>query len=330
MTDHAANRALIAPLRAAMYDGTGVRNALADVLADDAVVHMCAPFGDITGAAYFDTVFAPLVAAMPDVERRDWIVMAGADDHDADWVGCGGHYVGTFAAPFLGIVPTQRLAHMRFHEYYRIADGKIVEIQAIWDIPELMMQAGVWPMAPSVGREFCVFGPATGDGIQSGPYDGLASKASKTLVVDMLAALTRHPVEPVEAMELPRYWSEKMNWYGPAGIGTARGIDGFRNHHQIPFLNAMPDRGQADGDLTFHLFGDGNYVGVTGWPDMKQTIIHDGWLGIAPAGQRITMRSLDFWRVENGKIRENWVLLDLIDIFAQIGVDVFARMRQMS
>ena len=63
---------------------------------------------------------------------------------------------------------------------------------------------------------------------------------------------------------------------------------------------------------------------------MKQTIIHDGWLGIAPAGQRITMRSLDFWRVENGKIRENWVLLDLINIFAQIGVDVFARMRQMS
>ena len=238
--------------------------------------------------------------------------------------------LGTFTAPFLDIPPTQRLAHMRFHEYYRIADGKIVEIQAIWDIPELMMQAGVWPMAPSVGREFCVFGPATGDGIQSGPYDVLASKASKTLVVDMLAALTRHPVEPVEAMELPRYWSEKMNWYGPAGIGTARGIDGFRNHHQVPFLNAMPDRGQADGGLTFHFFGDGNYVGVTGWPDMKQTIIHDGWLGIAPAGQRITMRSLDFWRVENGKIRENWVLLDLINIFAQIGVDVFARMRQMS
>ena len=330
MTDHAANRALIAPLRAAMYDGTGVRNALADVLADDAVVHMCAPFGDITGAAYFDTVFVPLVAAMPDVERRDWIVMAGGDDLGADWVGCAGHYVGTFTAPFLDIPPTQRLAHMRFHEYYRIADGKIVEIQAIWDIPELMMQAGAWPMAPSVGREFCVFGPATGDGMQSGPYDVQASSASKTLVVDMLAALTRHPVEPVEAMELPRYWSEKMNWYGPAGIGTARGIDGFRKHHQIPFLNAMPDRGQADGDLTFHFFGDGNYVGATGWPDMKQTIIHDGWLGIAPAGQRITMRSLDFWRVENGKIRENWVLLDLINIFAQIGVDVFARMRQMS
>jgi predicted ester cyclase len=41
------------------------------------------------------------------------------------------------------------------------------------------------------------------------------------------------------------------------------------------------------------------------------------------------MRSLDFWRLEDGKIRENWVLLDMIDIYAQLGVDVFARMRQM-
>jgi len=38
------------------------------------------------------------------------------------------------------------------------------------------------------------------------------------------------------------------------------------------------------------------------------------------------MRSLDFWRVENGLIRENWVLVDLLDIYRQIGIDVFARL----
>ena len=320
--------ALIAPLRAAMYDGIGVKSALDDVVADDAIVHMCAPFGDIAGRDFHDQIYAPLVAAMPDVERRDWIVMSGDDDHGNTWVGCGGHYIGTFAAPFLDVPPTQRLAHMRFHEYFRIAGGKIVEIQAIWDIPELMMQTGVWPMSPSTGREFCVSGPATCGGL--GPHNPATGAASKQHVVDMLTALTRHPREPVEAMELPRFWSEKLNWYGPAGIGTARGIDGFRKHHQIPFLNAMPDRGQADDDLTFHFFGEGDYVAVTGWPDMMQTITHDGWLGIAPAGQRVAMRSLDFWRMENGKIRENWVLLDLIDIYAQLGVDVFARMRQLS
>ena len=43
-------------------------------------------------------------------------------------------------------------------------------------------------------------------------------------------------------MELDRYWHPKMNWYGPAGIGSMRRISGFRNWHQIPFLKAMPDR----------------------------------------------------------------------------------------
>ena len=327
MTDHAAHRALIGSLRKAMRDGVGVADTLGGILADDAVVHMCAPFGDMTGGEYFTRVYAPLMAALPDVERRDWIVMAGADDHGNDWVGCGGHYLGSFDAPFLDIPPTGRLVHMRFHEYYRIVDGQIVEIQAIWDIPELMMQAGVWPMVPSLGREFCVPGPASCDGL--GSHDQALSETSKQHIIDMLAALTRHPREPVEAMELPRFWSPQMNWYGPAGIGTARGIQGFREHHQIPFLAAMPDRGQADDDLTFHFFGDGNYAAVTGWPDMVQSITHGGWLGIAPAGQKVSMRSLDFWRLEDGKIRENWVLLDMIDIYAQLGVDVFARMRQM-
>ena len=47
---------------------------------------------------------------------------------------------------------------MRFHEFYRIEDGRIVEMQALWDIPEVMMQAGAWPMVPSLGREFCIPG----------------------------------------------------------------------------------------------------------------------------------------------------------------------------
>jgi hypothetical protein len=51
-------------------------------------------------------------------------------------------------------------------------------------------------------------------------------------------------------------------------------------------------------------------------------------MGIAPADQEITMRSLDFWRCEQGLIRENWVLVDLLDVYQQIGVDVFSRMRE--
>ena len=63
---------------------------------------------------------------------------------------------------------------------------------------------------------------------------------------------------------------------------------------------------------------------------MTATITGDGWMGIAPAGQKITMRSLDFWRCEEGLIRENWGLVDLLDVYTQIGVDVFRRMEEFT
>lgn len=335
MTDrHEANKALLAPLFAAQYDweSGAIRAALDRLAAPDAVFRLAHPFGDMIGPeAFHDHALAPLQAAWPDVERRDWIVMAGEDEHGADWVGCGGHFMGTFAAPFLDIPPTGHLAHMRFHEFYRIADGRIAEYQALWDIPEVMMQAHAWPMAPSLGREFCIPGPASGDGLSRAPRDADQSRASQQLIIDMLDHMKRHPSQGgPEVMEMARFWSERMTWYGPAGIGTGRGIEGFRHWHQIPFLRAMPDRGQYVDEITYHFFGDNTYAAVTGWPDMIQTITHDGWLGIAPPGKKITMKSLDFWRIENGLIRENWVMVDILDVFHQLGVDVFSRLREFN
>ncbi|MCV2870287.1 ester cyclase [Defluviimonas sp. WL0002] len=335
MTDrHTANKALIAPLRAAMYDfdETELRRQLANISAPDAVFRLCHPFGDSVGSdAFFDAAYKGLVEAWPDLERRDYIVMAGEDGDGADWVGCGGYYTGLFLSPWLDIPPTGHQAVMRFHEFFRIADGKVVEFQAIWDIPEVMMQANAWPMVPSLGREWHVPGPATQDGLVPGPHDPERSAATCQHIVDMLNHLTKHPSQGgPEVMEMERFWHPKMNWYGPSGIGTGRGIAGFRHWHQIPFLNGMPDRGQHADETTHHFFGDGDYAAVTGWPNMSQTLSHDGWMGIAPSGKRITMRSLDFWRVENGLIRENWVLVDILDAYRQLGVDVFARLREFN
>lgn len=335
MTDrHTANKDMIAPLRAALFDwdDAAISETLGAICAPDALFRLCHPFGDMVGGAAFKAqALDVLRAAWPDVERRDWIVMAGQDEDGADWVGCGGHFIGTFVAPFLDIPPTGHLTHMRYHEFFRIKDGKIAEYQAIWDIPEVMMQANAWPLAPSLGREFCVPAPASGDGIHRAPRDPDLSQKSCDHIIDMLSHMTRHPAQGgPEVMEMDRFWSDKMNWYGPAGIGTGRGIAGFRNWHQIPFLTAMPDRGGHTEGTTHHFFGDNDYVGVTGWPNMCQTLSHGGWLGIAPSGKRITLRSLDFWRIENGRIRENWVLVDLLDAHRQLGVDVFARLREFN
>ena len=335
MTDqHTLNRRILDPIRQAQYnwDAEQIMAALKVVVADDAVFRLAFPFGDMVGAkAFHDKALAVLKNAWPDVERRDWLVMAGDDEDGAQWVGCGGHFMGTFIEPFLDIPPTGHLVHMRFHEFYRIQEGKIVEYQALWDIPEVMMQAGAWPMVPSLGREFCIPGPSSGDGLIRANRDERLSQSSQKHIIDMLNHMKKHPSQGgPEVMVMPKFWHPRMNWYGPAGIGTGRGIAGFRNWHQIPFLNGMPDRGNREDEITYHFFGDNHYAAVTGWPDMIQSITHDGWLGIPPLGQEITLRSLDFWRIEDGLIRENWVLVDLLDMYDQIGVDVLARMREFN
>ncbi|MEO0683396.1 MAG: ester cyclase [Pseudomonadota bacterium] len=333
MTPDAAKAAL-APLRAAQYDfaEAPVRQALADLVAEDAPMRLSHPLGETTGPlAFYDAAYAPLLAALPDLERRDWIVMAGRTPEGALWTGCGGHYVGTFKSPWLDIPPTGHAVAMRFHEFHRFEDGRVTEVQALWDIPELMLQAGAWPLAPSLGREWLVPGPATQDGLSSAPHDPDRSARTCRHIIDMLEAMKRHPAEGgPEVMEMPRFWHPRMSWYGPAGIGTGRGVEGFRNWHQIPFLNAMPDRGRYVDRIEYHFFGDGDYAAVTGWPDMIQTVSHPGWLGIAPTGKRIEMRSLDFWRLEGGRIRENWVLVDLLHAYDQLGVDPLARMREFN
>lgn len=315
------------PLRKALETVTAdtMGPALRAAFAEDACLHFCHPFGTLTGQDALErTALAPLLAAIPDLERRDMIVMAGTTPGGEHWVGCMGNYMGTFLKPFLGIRPTGHLVHMRYHEFFRLEEGRIVAMHAIWDLPELMMLAGVWPMAPQMGAFLCTPAPMSGDGlVVSG--DGSAALGH---VIAMLTDLCRHPADPdPRVMALERYWHPRFNWYGPAGIGTGRGFAGFRNWHQIPFLAAMPDRKlDAMGDLMSHWIGEGSYVCETGWPNMRLTLSADGWMGIAPAGREVLLRSLDFWRLEDGLIRENWVLVDLLDLYRQIGVDVLARL----
>ncbi|HCM09148.1 MAG TPA: polyketide cyclase, partial [Alphaproteobacteria bacterium] len=73
-------KAVIAPFitAAQSFAEDPVRRALDDMAATDIRIRMCHPFGDLQGAtALYDTIYAPLLAAMPDLERRDLICLAG-------------------------------------------------------------------------------------------------------------------------------------------------------------------------------------------------------------------------------------------------------------
>lgn len=209
---HARNKAALAPLRLALYnyEPESVRAALASVFIADAAVHLATPFEDLDGPqGLYRDAFEPLQRAIPDLGRRDTIVIAGPGALQGDWVGCCGYYTDTFVRHGLDIPPTGQQVSMRFHEFYRVEDGKVVEMQALWDIPEVMMQARAWPMVPSLGREWHVPGPATQDGLVAGPRDDVRSQSSRQLVQDMLAGLAKFATGGVAAMELEKYWHSR-------------------------------------------------------------------------------------------------------------------------
>jgi len=46
--------------------------------------------------------------------------------------------------------------------------------------------------------------------------------------------------------------------------------------------------------------------------------------GVPPTGRVVTIRSIDIWRVANGKIVEHWDELNLLDVAQQLGMTLTA------
>ena len=102
-----------------MYDFSkdGVRNAMNEVFAPEAVIHHCFPFKDMCGPGeFYNNVFAGLHLAWPDIERRDYILTAGPTSEGNHWVGCAGYYTGTFINPWLDIPPTGHMIAISEHK----------------------------------------------------------------------------------------------------------------------------------------------------------------------------------------------------------------------
>lgn len=300
----------------------------------DALWWGCHPFNEREGLDEIRAIWQMLRTAIPDVERRDSIFVAGssvADDRSPSeltgrhLVASMGHYQGTFENDFLGIPATRGVVHVRFCEVHHVLGDKIAHSYVLWDLLDLMRQASVWPIAPSLGAEGMWPGPATADGVLLNGHHPERGAEAFGIVMAMHAALGTFDGCSVESMQHGPYWTENFMWYGPSGIGTTRGMRGFRMHHQIPFLTGFPDRKGAG---HYVRIADGDYVVTGGWPSVVGT--HTGeWLGLPATGKRIEMRVMDFYRLEGARIAENWVPIDVLYMLLQMGFDVFARLRHL-
>ncbi|MBX3567807.1 MAG: ester cyclase [Rhizobiaceae bacterium] len=295
--------------------------AASDILAHDVVWNGCHPIGRLDGAGtVVEKVFGALRESFPDLERRDDVFIAGSFG-GSQWLSATGHCFGSFEQDWLGIPATGRWTSLRYGEMYRLEGDRIAEAFVLYDLIDFMRQAGVPPWRAGLGVEGFTPGPRTRDGVRLKASAQGDTGTTFDLVMSMLHALF---APDRQTMGMERFWSPRMMWYGPAMIGATRGLDGFFRDHQTPWMTAFPNWSDA---LDAPHFADGPYACYAGWPSIRAR--HDGPLyGLDPTGRTVDIRVMDWWRREDGLLAENWVLLDFPDLFMQLGVDLFALMRE--
>ncbi|MDH3747601.1 MAG: ester cyclase [Gammaproteobacteria bacterium] len=113
-----------------------------------------------------------------------------------------------------------------------------------------------------------------------------------------------------------RFFSETFRWMGNAGCGFKQGLKEFQDHWQRPFQAAFSDKVCIDEARVTQ----GEWCAAFG----RQEAVHSGpFMGIEPTGKRVEIRYMDFWKVVDGKIVDNWVMVDFPHVMQQLGVDPF-------
>ena len=293
-------------------------SALMDVLyTPDCAFHVGAPVEKCGGRGEAITKFwQPLVRAFPDLERRTDSLLHGAFK-EGDWFASTGNFVGHFSNDLFGIKASGRPHFLRFGWFDHVEGGRVVESYVLLDLARLMIEVGQWPLRAQLGEHWSP-APASQDGLILHEADAAESQKSLSLVEDMIAGLMSYDRQSLSSMGMTRFWTPQFGWYGPGGIGSARGHADYERAHQRPFLKAFPDR--IGGNHKCRI-GDGTYVASTGWPSINATHSGDGWIGIPATGKRITQRIMDFWRRDGDLLAENWVFIDMIDLLGQFGID---------
>ena len=301
--------------------GASLSTVLNRYVREDAVFHIAHPINTVTGVEALAVDFwEPFLHAFKNLHKCPYIFMAGAS-FGANWVSATGDFVATFVNDWLGLPATHTNVRLRFGEFYALESGKITRGYLMLDIPELAAQAGVELFPPSLGRELWIPGPLSSDGVMLSPQDETVSAHSHSLVAAMLAGLDSYDEHDKESMGMPKYWhTDTMRWYASHGIGSNFGLKEFEDNHQLPWLHAFPDR---KGDGISAMLAEGNYVGYAGWPITHATH-RGGYLGAAATNRPVSMRGLDWWKRDGDKLLENWVFVDLLDLFVQFGRDPLA------
>ncbi len=284
-----------------MYDALNAQDLDAQrrYWTDDMIWHGPPGFGDIHGLDGFtNDVLKPFYANFPDYHVVNEIEVA-----NGDWVAATGILTGTPRDGWLGVAATGKPIVMRFSDFWRVENAKLAENWVMVDNLGVMQQ-----LADSEAQPWA----ASLQHIHTTSDEPTSAQENIDLVHRMVDALNATDVDAQD-----EFWTGDMIWHGPPGFGDIHGIEAFKGEVLGQFFSAFPD---FHGEFEIEL-ADDNWVAGTG----IVTGTHQGdWFNIPPTGRQMEMRYSDFWRIENGRLAENWVMIDHVGVLEQLGVDPLA------
>jgi predicted ester cyclase len=292
------------------------------------------PINQFRGSdALIKDFWEPLRHSFPDIKCEADILMGGVNG-DEDWVSGSGYLTGTFVHDWLGIPATGKKTHIHFGQFFVMRDEKIVESYCILDILSVFKQAGFQVLPNAFGREGGKLQkPRGGDGVMLLEQDELESRKSSQLVESMWNGLMRfnrqRDGDNLGAMEQQHYWHPDFHWMGPTGIGSTHSIEEFQDFHQRPWLSAFGDRNLDVKQTGRHMgfLGEGHYACGGIWNQPFSTH-HGQFQGIPASDKLMTIRDFDWYKRDGSLLIQNWIPIDIIDIYQQLGEDLFDRMQR--
>ena len=136
--------------------------------------------------------------------------------------------------------------------------------------------------------------------------------ATRAVIEGMVDGLNDHRID-----DIGQFFASQFRWMGNFGCGTKIGLDAFQDNWQKPFQAAFSDKVCID-EARLYM---GEWAAAFG----RQEAIHSGeFMGIPATGKKVDIRYMDFWKVEDGKIVDNWVMVDFPSVLSQLGVDCFS------
>ncbi|WP_298839035.1 ester cyclase [uncultured Roseobacter sp.] len=292
------------------------------------------PVGICTSAgAIIEKMFAPLRAAIPDLARQTHLFLGGdSSAHESGqgdgtrWVAGTGYFTGHATSPVFGIPAQDTALRIRWGEFLRFdAGGNVVHAQTILDFVDWFDQIGLGVLPPPRGAAHVYPAPTAYDGVLTEPQDpGVTAETLDFGRRFIFGGLNSFDEQDLSSMGMARFFHPNVKWYGPGGIGACLSLAEFENLHQQPWLRAFPDR------KVMHLeslFAEDRILAASGPMGVVGT--HGGpYLGHAATGRPIEVSGLDFWLRTGDRFTENWVFVDMVHLFAQMGISLFDRMKE--